>query len=671
MSAMSLLLASLVLSAAGGTLALLTRRTGTVSKSISCIVGATAALLSSAAGIIAMVVPSQSISFAGAFPFAAFSILLDPLSGLLVTVISILAFAAWVYGISYFDDYLQFGIGSIGFFMNMFIASMLLVVIVDNAFWFLVFFEMMSLTSFFLVIVEQDEASIRGGFLYLVMAHIGFIMIMISFFIMASMAGSFDFSAFRDLHLSAPVASLCFILAFLGFGFKAGMMPFHSWLPLAHPAAPSNVSALMSGGMIKIGIFGIVKVAFDLLGASGGQVWWGIVVIAFGAVSSVLGVVYALAEHDVKRLLAYHSVENIGIILIGVGVALVGWALGLPVVAGIGLMAALYHLLNHAMFKGLLFLGAGSLLHSVHSRNMEIMGGLSKVMPVTALCFLIGALAISAIPPLNGFVSEWFTYQALFDAAMGGGVLIKVVAGAAAVALAITGALAVTCFVKAYGVTFSGVPHSEAARNAKEVPGPMRFSMILLAVLCIFLGVGAPVVAPVMQGVASSLLSGSTVAVTSGTALVNVGGTSMVDTSLMALILLATIGFSIGLRALLAKGGTKVCDRAWACGYEPDSSMTMAPSSFAASVKLFFPRLYRMRDQLTAACLRVGSFFFGAIGTARKVEPIGDKYLVDSTISLVDSIGEATRRVEGGDSRVYILYIVAALVFFLVLVALM
>lgn len=298
-----------------------------------------AAVLSFIGGVGALFQTATYVSWAGPLPFANFTLLLNPLAGLFIAVIAALAFAAWLYGLAYFDEYYEAGIGPIGFFMNLFIASMNLVILADNAFWFLVFFELMSLTSYMLVIVDQTEKSLRGGFLYLIMAHIGFLMIALSFFSMAVCAGSLEFAAFRGLAFVPSVATIAFVLAFFGFGAKAGVVPFHSWLPQAHPAAPSNVSALMSGGMIKIGIFGICKVCFDLLGATGGEVSWGVLVIIIGAVSSVLGVVYALGEHDLKSLLAYHSVENIGIILLGVGTGIFGWAAGLPWLAAIGLLA--------------------------------------------------------------------------------------------------------------------------------------------------------------------------------------------------------------------------------------------------------------------------------------------------------------------------------------------
>lgn len=582
-------------------------------------------------------------------------------------VINILALVAWVYGFSYFDEYKGKGIGTIGLFMNLFVLSMNMVLTVDNAFWFLVFFELMSLTSYFLVIVEQNKQSIRGGFMYLIMAHVGFLMIMISYLVMAGITGSFEFSAFRAVNYSPGIASLIFILAFCGFGRKAGMFPFHSWLPQAHPAAPSNVSALMSGGMIKIGIFGIVKVGLDLLANSGCQMWWGLIILVIGALSSVLGVAYALGEHDLKKLLAYHSVENIGIILLGVGICFMAMAMNQPLIAALALMAALYHLLNHAMFKGLLFLGAGSVLYSTGSRNMEIMGGLSRAMPVTAMCFLIGSLAISAIPPLNGFVSEWFTYQSMFSIAMSGDVLVKLFIAFAAVSLAITGALAVTCFVKAYGVTFLGTPRSKEARDAHEVPGSMKFSMIVLAVICVLLGVGAPWVAPVMEGIASAILGGASAVVASGIDITNPLMGSVVSTPLLAILLIALTLLPVAFRTALGKGGTASDRDPWACGYQIDPSMPVVATTFASEVKMFLTPLYTARDAIVATSCRFVAVFNGTVRGAAKAETLGDKYIVDTVATSTKQISKLVQKLEGGNFRVYIIYIVIALIFFLIL----
>ncbi len=667
MSATTLFLTSVVFSCVGALASILAMRNQQASKAIGCVFGMVSALFGIAAGCQAIAGTAEWSSVATPFSFANFSLLLNPLSGLLVLVISVLAFAAWIYGLNYFDEYKGQGLGTMGFFMNLFIASMGFVICVDNAFWFLVFFELMSLTSYFLVIVEQNETSIKGGFLYLVMAHIGFFLIMIAFFVMAGLTRSFEFQAFRTSAFSPVISSLVFVLCFIGFGCKAGMIPFHSWLPQAHPAAPSNVSALMSGGMIKIGVFGMVKVGLDLLQSSPVELWWGILVLLFGAVSSVLGVVYALAEHDIKRLLAYHSVENIGIILLGVGIGFIGVSTGSPIVAVLGFLAGFYHLFNHAMFKGLLFLGAGSVLYSTGTRNMEKMGGLARVMPVTAMCFLIGSLAISAIPPLNGFVSEWFTYQSMFTAAFAGDAVIRLFAAFAAVSLAITGALAVTCFVKAYGVTFLSAPRSDVARNAQEVPGPMKFAMGLIAFICVCMGLGAPWVAPIMQHIAEATVQAPSLGVTAGLANVNVSTAGVVSTPLIAVLLIGLVGLAIGLRALFDKGGVDEREDPWACGYHPNAHMPVIATSFASQVNMFLGPLYTARDVLSRQSSRVTALFNGTVEGAKLIEGMPDKYLVDAPARFVNWISAKVQKIEGGDFRLYILYIVVALVVLLAL----
>ena len=693
---LELILLSLGLSCATGVLSLVTSKARAASKTIACVGGMGAAALSFAGGVGALFQTATYASWIGPMPFTNFTLLLNPLAGLLIAVIAALAFVAWLYGLSYFDEYYEAGIGVIGFFMNLFIASMNLVILADNAFWFLVFFELMSLTSYVLVIIDRTEASLKGGFLYLIMAHIGCLMIACSFFAMASATGSLEFEAFRTHAFAPGIATLAFALAFFGFGAKAGMVPFHSWLPQAHPAAPSNVSALMSGGMIKIGIFGICKVCFDLLGAAGGEVGWGVLVIVIGAVSSVLGVVYALGEHDLKSLLAYHSVENIGIILLGVGVGIYGWAADLPWLAAIGLLAGLYHLVNHAMFKGLLFLGAGSVLHATGTRNMEVLGGLAKAMPITAVCFLIGSLAISAIPPLNGFVSEWFTYQGLIGAAMDGGIFMRIVFAFAVVALAVTGALAVTCFVKAFGVTFLARPRSEAAEHAHEVPAPMTIAMVVLTVACIALGLGAAWVAPVISSIASSMLAAPSLPVVEGATLVSLDTVSVVSPLIMAALMAVVIALCALVRnAANRKAGMKSDPSTWACGYEADLSMETLASTVGANVKTFMGPLYALRYGVNRAGQAVARLIARALESDAEEAPAApvatgaaaSRYdrdrtvgiapaerhapaLSNSVLSIVSDVGAWFGRMESGDFRTYIVYIVGALVFFLALIIL-
>src|SRR5438046_2351422 len=298
------------------------------------------------------------------------------------------------------------------------------------------------------------------------MTHVGLALILVAFGLLSPAGGGAGFAELRAVGatLSPALRGLVFVLAVLGFGSKAGLIPLHVWLPRAHPAAPSHVSALMSGAMIKMGIYGLLRVSLDLLG--GGPAWWGGLVLALGAVSALLGVLYALMEHDLKRLLAYHSIENIGIIFIGVGAGMMFLSYGLPALAVLGFVGGLYHTINHACFKGLLFLGAGSVLHATHTRNMEEMGGLIKRMPRTALFFLVGAAAISALPPLNGFVSEWVVFQAL----LGGSAIpqpeIAVLMPIAVAMLALASGLAAACFVKAFGITFLGIARSHEAPEA-------------------------------------------------------------------------------------------------------------------------------------------------------------------------------------------------------------
>lgn len=696
MDSMTLFIASLAVSCIGALASVLLIKADNAAKTAGCLIGAVAAVLSFIAGLEAVLGDVSSLNTVFFFPFARLELLLNGLAGLIVVLISILAFAGFIYGLSYFDEY-PGKVGRAGFFMNTFVASMMLVITADNVFWFLVAFELMSLTSYFLVVIEENKNSIRGGWLYFVIAHVGFVLIMASFLLMTNgVGGSFSFSDFRTHDFGPAVSSACFVLAFFGFGAKAGIIPLHSWLPQAHPEAPSNVSALMSGGMIKIGIFGICKVCFDLLGAAGGEVGWGVLVIVIGAVSSVLGVVYALGEHDLKSLLAYHSVENIGIILLGVGVGIYGWAADLPWLAAIGLLAGLYHLVNHAMFKGLLFLGAGSVLHATGTRNMEVLGGLAKVMPITAVCFLIGSLAISAIPPLNGFVSEWFTYQGLIGAAMDGGIFMRIVFAFAVVALAITGALAVTCFVKAFGVTFLARPRSEAAEHAHEVPAPMTIAMVILTVACIALGLGAAWVAPVISSIASSMLAAPSLPVVEGATLVSLDTVSVVSPLIMAALMAVVIALCALVRnAANRKGGMKSDPSTWACGYEADLSMETLASTVGANVKTFMGPLYALRYGVNRAGQAVARLIARALESDAEEAPaapvatgaVASRYdrdrtvgiapaerhapaLSNSVLSIVSDVGAWFGRMESGDFRTYIVYIVGALVFFLALIIL-
>jgi hydrogenase-4 component B len=384
-----------------------------------------------------------------------------------------------------------------------------------NAFFFLIAWEIMALTAYCLVSFEHEQNETRrAGVLYFVMSHIGTGCIMLGFLLLFQAFGqtSGDYGpaaySFENFHalgekMAAGPRNAAFLLFLIGFGVKAGIVPLHTWLPAAHPVAPSNISAFMSGVLIKTGIYGMARVFFDFLGEP--PMWWGATVLTVGTVSAVLGVLYALMQHDLKRLLAYHSIENIGIILMGFGAALLFLHSGHPVLATLALIAGLYHTINHAIFKALLFLGAGAVLHATHTRDMEHLGGLAKRMPKTAFFFLIGAVAISALPPLNGFVSEWLTYQSLLQGFGTTTSLFRLMFPLSGAMLALTGALAAACFVKAFGITFLAQPRSDHAAHAHEVSPTMLLGQGILTAVCVFLGLFPTVFLRLLDPVTSQL----------------------------------------------------------------------------------------------------------------------------------------------------------------------
>ncbi|MBV8241280.1 MAG: hydrogenase 4 subunit B, partial [Hyphomicrobiales bacterium] len=465
------------------------------------------------------------------------------------------------------------------------------------------------------------------------------------------------------------LASIIFLLAFFGFGAKAGMIPLHAWLPRAHPAAPSNASAMMSGVMIKLGVNGIIRVGVDFLGA--GTAWWGWVVLGFGAVSAVLGAFYALAEQDIKRLLAYSSIENIGIILMGAGVGMAGIAIHQPVLATVGLLAALYHLLNHATFKGLLFLGAGALLDSLSTRDMAQMGGLGRRMPWTALCFLVGALSISAIPPLNGFVGEWFTYQTFFIAGHGVDFSARLLGPIAAVMLAITGALALACFFGAWGMIFGGAPRSERAERARETPASMLVGMGLLAALCLILGLGAPLVAPVLSDVVAALSRSASVQVASGL-LVFPGDPhqAMVSPPLIAVLMLSLLTLPLLIAAAYRgrRPAPRIAAEAWACGYQHTPRMTVSSGGLAEPLRVMFRGVYLLHGRKEPE--RAGEAAVADITAfAARVEPLWDTATTRLALQGVSRVGRHIQALESGNLRAYCFYIFLALAALLLAVA--
>lgn len=441
-------------------------------------------------------------------PWLPWHVRFDCLSGFFFLIIGIAVSAVSLYGPGYVNSYKesQHPFAVLGLFTGLFVAGMLLVLLADDAFFFMIAWELMSVASYFLVSFQHENpANRRAAFLYLLMAEVGALAIILGFGVLAGFSDGFTFDALRDSHLSTTWAGIAFALALLGFGMKAGIVPVHVWLPEAHPVAPSHISALMSGVMLKVALYGLIRFCFDLLGDVHWQ--WGVVLLILGTVSALGGILYAMMQPNLKSLLAYSSVENIGIIFMVLGLSMIFMDNGHPQLAALGLLAALLHAFNHALFKNLLFLGAGIIHHQTHQLNIDMMGGLIKKMPKTSVLFLIGCMSISSLPLFNGFVSEWLAFQtALQVDVLDNGVLRSLIPVSAA-ALALTAALAAACFVKVFGMIFLGQSRSHHCDKAHEIQDKgMLAGPSLLAALCFLFGIFPGLIISLINNVAGQLL---------------------------------------------------------------------------------------------------------------------------------------------------------------------
>ncbi len=595
-----------------------------------------------------------------------FALRLDALGAFFLVVISLVAVPAALYGAAYSEVYEgRRALPLLGVMLNLFLLTMSLVPLADNVVTFLAAWEGMSLTSYFLVMTESDEPeTLRAGGWYLAMTQFGLAFLLATFLLLAGDGGT-SFGELRAVapSLSPAVRAAVFLLALVGFGSKAGLVPLHVWLPLAHPAAPSHVSALMSGVMIKMGVYGLLRVGLDLLG--GGPAWWGGLVLAAGALSALLGVLYALMEHDLKRLLAYHSVENIGIIFIGLGAGWMFQSYGLGTLAALGFVGGLYHTINHACFKSLLFLGAGGVLHATGSRNMEELGGLIKRMPRTALFFLVGAAAISALPPLNGFVSEWLVFQALLGGAAIPRSEVAVLMPVAVALLALTSGLAAACFVKAFGITFLGMPRSGEADRAREVPLAMQCGMAVLALACVALGLGAFVMVPALGAVLAGQSGMPPVAVAFSLRLpLEVPGAvgRMSPTFLLLGLVLLLAAVPLALRLFGAARGLRVSDT-WGCGRIAQTPrMQYTATAFAEPLRRVFAELYRPSEDLSIDFHPDSRYFVQSIEYRTRILPWFERYLYEPVIAWVKVWAARARAVQSGSVHAYLSYLVAALV---------
>jgi hydrogenase-4 component B len=593
---------------------------------------------------------------------------MDHLSAFMVGVICLLGFAVNIYSISYLRDYETFNLRTLGFFSNLFIAGMILVVTTANAFYFLIFWEVMTLTSYFLVIYNtKNNESIRAGYLYLFVAHTGTVLIMISFLILFMHVGNFDFSAFRLASYSLSTRNFIFLLAFFGFGAKAGIVPLHFWLPRAHPAAPSHISALMSGIMIETAIYGIIRVSIDFLGAT--ELWWAFVILVFGALSAIFGAFFALSEKDLKRLLAYSSVENVGLILLGVGLGMVGLSQQRPVLTILGFVGALYHLLNHAFFKSLLFMGAGSIISQMGTHDLNKMGGLARRMPVTAFTFFIAALGVTAMPPLNGFISEWLLYQSFFNASQIQIFSVRAVAPLLAIIMAFSGAIAVMVYVKAYSSAFSGPFRNPKAVSAHEAPNAIIFSLSFLAAGCVILGLASPLLITPIATVAAEFTNVPPTTFTNGWSILlpTVGQASLSPPLIASLFLILLI---VPFLIVLILGSRRTNKRSvkdpWSCGYGYAPPMSISAGSFFQPVMANFHPIYWLRSVTDQPFQIIRSFTVVLKSQILRAEPYVEIIITRPVTRLVETAGQWIQALQMGDIRVYCLYIIITLAILLI-----
>lgn len=597
---------------------------------------------------------SIDITLSSPAPYAQLALYLDPLGAVFAAIIGGVGVAACVFGTGYarrrqLDDAI----------LPLFLLAMLSVASAANIYTFLVGWESMALMSFLLVLGDGAPRPRRqAAILYLAMTHVATVLVVAAFFIVGHAAGSTTFTEMNHAGLSHPMASFAFMCAVVGFGTKAGLVPFHVWLPRAHPVAPSHVSALMSAAMVKTGIYGLIRVSFGFLAP--GEPWWGMLLMAVGGSSAVLGVLWALMEHDIKRILAYSTVENVGIITVALGAALTLRAEDHPALASAALAAALLHATNHAWFKTLLFLAAGSVQRAAHTLNLDRTGGLLRRMPFTGGAALVGCLAIAALPPLNGFVGEWMLFRSLVDlGASNSGDASSLVGLAALGSLALTGGLAVACFVRLFGIAFLGLPRSDEADAATESTASMYGVLGALALGCVATGLAAPWIIRWLEPVPIALVGPQ--GATADHELLTLASGASLSPAVIAgmLIILAPLPWIVA-RAVYG-ANRRARGPVWASGMRFRPSMQYTAISFSKPLRLFFSRVLLPERRIEVS-------YHGVSPLPRLVQYSGrvpglfeERLYAPARALAVWSAGRL-RLLQNGSVQLYLLYIMAALI---------
>lgn len=635
-------------------------------------------VLSVACGVGGLVAGGAVLTGSGTFvaalpellPLGGVRIELDALGAVFVVAVALVAIPASLFGI----DYVGHGLSarSVQAIFPLFVWSLLMVPAAGSASTLLVLWELMAVSSLLLVLSEhRHNPAVRSAAQwYAAMTHLGLVAILVALMVLADRAGGDSFAAMRAGagDVGPVAASVVFLLALVGFGSKAGVVPLHVWLPRAHPEAPSHVSALMSGGMVKLGVYGILRVGWDLLG--GGPRWWGATVLVVGAVSALFGILHALVASDLKRLLAYSTTENVGLILIGVGAAGVFVASGNRPLASVAVAAALLHVVNHAAFKGLLFLGAGSVLSATGTRDLDRLGGLVRRMPVTGMTFAVGALAIAALPPLNGFVNEWLLLQSLVHGLSSSSTaMVAVMMPVAVAVVALTGGLAAATFVKAFGTGFLAMPRSPAAAEARESPGTMQAALGLLAVACVVLGLAPTLLAgPLARavGVLGPVADGRPLRV-ERLRVQLAGVPASLSPFLLAIAVLVALVATLAVVRAVRSAPTIRGAATWGCGRSVETArMEYTATSFAEPLVRVFDDVLRPDLDIDVDHRAESRYYVDAVRYHQGIRDAFEHWLYRPVLWLARWWGRAARGVQNGSIHLYLGYVLAALVVVLV-----
>jgi hydrogenase-4 component B len=585
---------------------------------------------------------------------------IDGLSAWFLLVLSVVAIPIAIFSLGYLGGpHWSRRSAFLGASFNVLMGAVELVFVANDLVTFLFAWELMTLTTAALVVTEHEaRASRRAGYLYLVMSHLGTGFLIAGFLMLASVYDSLTFATLLSADaVIEPIRHILFACFFLGFGVKAGIVPLHVWLPEAHPAAPTSISALMSGVLIKTGIYGLVRVCAFGLGVP--RLSWGVLVLVVGGLSAVLGVLYALMQHDLKRLLAYHSIENIGIILLGLGAGMIGLSYGRSDIAAIGLAASLYHVLNHAVFKALLFLAAGGVLMETGTRQIEQLGGLLRRMPWTGLWFLIGAMAISGLPPLNGFASEWLTFQALLVGFRGSAdPLVQVLFPVGGALLALTTALAAACFVKAFGMTFVALPRSPAAADARESSMLILAPQAWLAACCVGLGLFPGFVLRALEGVMVTLpgLQPPGVVVQGGLGMAT--GLDPFDHVVPIMLGVALLGAWAAAGLLSVRHWAVRRVPTWGCGGQLTAHTEYTATAFSKPLMMIFRAVYRPTREVEALT-KTSPYFPREVRYRSEIEPTFERHVYGPVVRAVLRVATGMRVLQAGSLHAYLGYVIA------------